>query len=110
MGQPTSDNRGLLSFYWQAILRPYSGRAARIAFLIFAASVMQMAAIGLAVPALEVIANGANSSSRVIQLFKSALAAAGFTTQDNILILAILVSASVLFVTYSGFTFANMYF
>jgi ABC-type multidrug transport system fused ATPase/permease subunit len=46
----------------------------------------------------------------VIQLFKSALAGAGFTTQDNIVILAILVSASVLFVTFSGFTFANMYF
>src|SRR3954471_16545196 len=110
MGQPISDNRGLLSFYWEAILRPYSWQVVWIAVLMVAAAVMQMAAIGLAVPALEVIAGGSNSGSRVIQFFKSSLAAAGFTTHDNVVILAILISASLLFVIYSGFTFANLYF
>ena len=110
MEQSPSDNRGLLSFYWHAILRPYSWQVAWIAVLMLGAAVMQMAAIGLAVPALEVIAGGASSGSWLIQLFESALAGAGFTIQNNIVILAILVSASGLFVVYSGFTFASQYF
>ena len=110
MGQPITDNRGLLSFYWQAILRPYPWQLAWIAFLMLAAAVMQMAAIGLAVPALEVIKGGVNSGSWLIQLFESGLAAVGLTAQDNIVILAILASASVLFVVYSGFSFASLYF
>ena len=105
-----SNNEGLFRFYWRTILRHYAWQAALLAVLMMAAAIMQMIAIGLAVPALEVVAGGADSSGRVVDAFRSAISAAGFQPANNVVILAILVSASVLFVVYSGFTLANLYF
>jgi subfamily B ATP-binding cassette protein MsbA len=98
----------MFRFYWRNVIRPNS----RIAFLLAAtmllASVFQMATIALAVPLLEAV-SGDGSSSWVLDQFRAALTRIGLQPTASFVVFSVLVSASLLFLSYSGLLFLQQY-
>ncbi|HYR89060.1 MAG TPA: ABC transporter ATP-binding protein [Terriglobia bacterium] len=100
----------MLRFYWRSIIRKHLWQTLFIAALMLTSAIFQMGTIGLMVPLLEAVSNGGNTApSWVLDLFRSALRAFGLVPTGNLIVFAVLVSASLMFVAYSGFMLVHQY-
>jgi ABC-type multidrug transport system fused ATPase/permease subunit len=96
--QPLSE-AGIILFYWRVIVRPHLWQAVAIGTLMLCSSGLEMVTIGLSIPLIEAVSQmGEVSGSWVLVTASTGLEFLGLPTDGNLVVLALLSVAVLLFV------------
>lgn len=106
MFSATSD----LRFYWRLAIKPHRWQALVVSLLMLASAAFETMTIALAIPLLDVVSSPERAvQGRVVGLVTGGLGRAGFSTTLNMVIFALLLLASSLFVIRAAVILLHQY-
>ncbi len=110
MSWDKNKNPSTLMLYWQAVIRPHWKEAGVIVSLMLLSAALDMMAVGLTVPLLDVLVNPSlMEKSRILSFLASGLKRMGLPAQPSTVIFTLLFLATGLFIFRSVFYLLHKY-
>ena len=100
----------MLSFYWRIAVKRNPRESFILLLLMLGSAVMDMVTVGLTVPLLDIVTNQQKAAqSHLAAMVTSAVQAVGIPPTTDVVVFALLIIASAVFVARGAFFFLNQY-